>query len=59
MTGRPCGLIVPSFSASHGFRPVRLLMGTWATWTSTRFERVKVCGYSTFIQGLELTPHRV
>ena len=31
-------------------------MGTWATWTFTRFERVKVCVYRTFIQGLEAYP---
>ena len=31
-------------------------MGTWATWMFTRFERVKVCVYRTFIQGLEAYP---
>jgi hypothetical protein len=31
-------------------------MGTWATWTFTRFERVKVGVYSTCKQGLEAYP---
>jgi hypothetical protein len=32
-------------------------MGTWATWTFTRFERVKVRVYSTCKQGFGSLPH--
>ena len=32
-------------------------MGTWATWTFTRFERVKVRVYSTCEQGFGSLPH--
>ena len=52
---RPCGLYL--HFRFRSIRPVRSLMGTWATWTFTRFERVKVRVYSTCEQGFGSLPH--